>query len=384
MFTAKLPRIPYGDPWAIGFEARRTALLAGSPRIAYYYTRPDTSTFRYRAFNMVEALARAEPEASASWLVEDDGIRALEVLDEVDLVIVCRALYAPHVAALIARARALGKRILFDVDDLIFDDRYAHLIMETLDQTVDEAALQAWFGWIARCGATLRLCDGAITTNELLAQRIRDFADLPTWVIPNYLNQAQLELSQRALDAKVASAWARDRFIHVGYFSGTPTHNRDFAIVAATLARLMQEDERIRLRVVGFPPTSEQLAPLGDRIEILPLQDFVNLQTVIGDVEINLVPLQDNEFTNCKSELKYFEAAAVGTVTVASPTYTLKKSISHGDNGFLAAAHEWDVVLRAALAQVDDPAIALRANADALERYSPEAQAEALRRALLT
>ena len=47
--------------------------------------------------------------------------------------------------------------------------------METLDQQVDEHGLQFWFGWIARCGATLRLCDGAITTNELLAERIRDF-----------------------------------------------------------------------------------------------------------------------------------------------------------------------------------------------------------------
>ena len=41
-----------------------SALLAGSPRIAYYYAQPDTSTFRYRAFNMIEALGRAEPDAS--------------------------------------------------------------------------------------------------------------------------------------------------------------------------------------------------------------------------------------------------------------------------------------------------------------------------------
>jgi hypothetical protein len=105
---------------------------------------------------------------------------------------------------------------------------------------------------------------------------------------------------------------------------------------------------------------------------------------VIGEVEINLVPLQDNEFTNCKSELKYFEAAVAGTVTVASPAYTLARSVSHGETGFIAAAHEWDVVLREAIGQVDSSTIVDRAAADALARYAPESQAHAIRAALFS
>ena len=60
----------------------------------------------------------------------DDGARALEVLDEIDLLVVCRALYTPQVGAVIARAKSLGKRVLYDIDDLVFDDRYTHLVME--------------------------------------------------------------------------------------------------------------------------------------------------------------------------------------------------------------------------------------------------------------
>ena len=52
MLADDLPRVPYTDPWAEPFDVRRRALLAGRPRVAYYYTVPDTSTFRYRAFNM--------------------------------------------------------------------------------------------------------------------------------------------------------------------------------------------------------------------------------------------------------------------------------------------------------------------------------------------
>ena len=384
MFTAQLAPVAYQDPWSATFAERKATLLSGDPRIAYYYARPDTSTFRYRTFNMIEALRHAEPDASASWLTADDGSRAMEVLDDIDLLVVCRALYTPHVGALIARAKSLGKRVLFDVDDLVFDDRYTHLVMETLAQPVEEHSLQFWFGYIARSGCTMRLCDGVITTNAFLAEKIRDFSGLPTWTVPNFLNRAQIDLSSRIRAAKQRSEWARDGQIDIGYFSGTPTHERDFALIEPALVTLLESNPAVRLRIVGFPPQSELLAPFAHRIVTLPLQDFLNLQRVIGDVEISVVPLQDNEFGNCKSELKYFEAAIVGTITIATPTFTYRGVIDDGCNGYLATAQQWDDVLRERVAAVDGVrTVAERAAADALERYAPEAQASALRAALL-
>lgn len=384
MFTAQLAPVVYQDPWMATFAERKATLLSGEPRIAYYYTRPDTSTFRYRVFNMIEALRYAEPGASAAWLTTDDGARALEVLDEIDLLVVCRALYSPHVGALIARAKNLGKRVLYDIDDLVFDDRYTHLVMETLAQPVEEESLQAWFGWVARAGCTMGLCDGVITTNAYLAEKIRAFSGLPTYTVPNFLNRAQIELSSRILSAKLHSEWARDGYLDIGYFSGTPTHTRDFALIEPALAALLESNPAVRLRIVGFPPQTERLAPFAHRIETLPLQDFLNLQRVIGEVEINVVPLQDNEFANCKSELKYFEAAIVGTVTIATPTFAYREAIDDGRTGYLATTPQWADILRDRVAALDEArAVAERAAADALERYAPEAQTSALRAALL-
>ncbi len=383
MFTARLDPVPYQDPWSASFAQRKARLLSGDPRIAYYYAHPDTSTFRYRAFNMVEALRYARPDASAAWLTADDGARAIEVLDEIDLLVICRALYTPHVGAVIARAKSLGKRVLYDIDDLVFDARYAHLVMETLAQKVEEQSLQYWFGSFARAGTIMHLCDGVITTNAFLADKIRDFSGLPTWTVPNFLNQAQIELSSRIRAAKQRSGWERDGQTDIGYFSGTPTHKRDFALIEPALVTVFESNPDVRLRIVGFPPQSELLAPFAHRIETLPLQDFLNLQRVIGEVEINVVPLQDNEFANCKSELKYFEAAIVGTATIATPTFTYRGAIDDGWNGYLATAQQWGEVLRERVAQVDEVhAVAERAAADALERYAPEAQVSALRAAL--
>ncbi|MGA9407758.1 MAG: hypothetical protein WBW71_11565, partial [Bacteroidota bacterium] len=38
------------------------------------------------------------------------------------------------------------------------------------------------------------------------------------------------------------------------------------------------------------------------RIHYFQFSDFINLQRLIGSVDFNLVPLQHNAFTQCKSE----------------------------------------------------------------------------------
>jgi len=91
---------------------------------------------------------------------------------------------------------------------------------------------------------------------------------------------------------------------------------------------------------------NDDLRDYRSRVEFVPFQDFINLQAVIGATEVNIVPLQDNPFTNCKSELKYFEAAVVGTVTIASPIYSFASAIDDGANGYLANSYEWFNKLR--------------------------------------
>ena len=271
-------------------------------------------------------------------------------VDRADALVLCRTRYRPVIDRMLHRARTRGVAVLYDVDDLVFDPAYVTLILETLDQDPwDEATLDVWYASLARNGALLQMCDKAIATNEFLARRIVDFSKLPTSIIPNFLNAEQQAVSSRLFGEKRRSGFVSDGSIHVGYFSGTPTHNRDFAIAAPALARLMDEDPRIVLRIAGFLDLDARLARHQDRIEFLPLQDFLNLQRLIAEVEVNIAPLQNNVFTNCKSELKYFEAAITGTITVASPTYTFARAITDGDNSFLATSYEWDTKLQAAV-----------------------------------
>jgi hypothetical protein len=383
MFVLDLPAVRYRPPWPVPLSRRLRELSRGHAHVAYIYPKPNHGTFRYRVLNMLEALA-LDPALGGSWFSAADLWCSEEIVARADVIVLCHCRYTPELADLVVRARAAGRRVLFDIDDLVFDTRYVPTVLHYLDHPAGEAALDHWFADFSRYGELMRLCDGAIVTNDYLAERVGDFAPLPTAVVPNFMNHAQLHVSERVLAAKRQSGYRRDDAIHFGYFSGSRTHGRDFELVEDALTQLLNVDSRLVLRLVGEIAVSGPLRGHEERIQVLPLQDPVNLQRLIGEVEINLAPLQDNPFTNCKSELKFFEAAAVGTLTVASPVFAFRGAIEYGRTGFLAAAHRWQTVLSDALQRLTGYAELAEAAVIAQGKYQPLAQLPVIRAAVFS
>jgi glycosyltransferase involved in cell wall biosynthesis len=355
MFVINVPESPYHDPWNSSLDDRLKALETGDLRIAYYYDFPDSSTFRYRVYNMMQVLSSSARKISSTFLSFNEQDYLNEAFDRADVIVVVRARYNHNLNRALTRARNKGKRIFFDIDDLVFNPAYTHLILDTLDQDMNNPNLwDFWFGYIGRINATLSLCDQIITTNDFLAGKLAEYSGKPVSVIPNFLNKEQLDISNQLYQQKISQKFQRNTNIHLGYFSGTPSHSRDFEIISDAVCNVMESDPRIMLRMVGYIDLRPPLDRFSSRIEFIKLTNFVNLQRLISEVEINLVPLQDNIFTNCKSELKYFEAGIVGTVTIATPTFTYANAIQDGQNGFLSRSFEWQSKISQLISQIDN------------------------------
>ena len=370
----------------------RVAELSCSPntdtRVAYLYERPDTSTFRYRVYNMVEAL-RTAPELgiTASWFALSEKDHIIRLLPKIDVLVIARVRYNQAVGDIVAKARMMDVRVLFECDDLVFDVRQTHLLSVTLDQnTLTEDHWQAWFATLGRMQATAALCDGGITTNAFLAEKMAPFVNGPVHVIPNFLNRDQEALSRKLLAAKQARGFVGDGQITIGYFSGTPTHNLDFTIVVPALLRLLHRDPKVNLRIVGFMRSFDVFSEFSDRVGKIDLQDWMNLQVKIAEVDVNIAPLQQNPFTHCKSELKFFEAAAVGSWTCATRSYTFERAITDPVYGTLTENGAWEAVLDDAVALArDKPLYAERAKTAAAyvyDRYGWNKNTDAIIRAV--
>lgn len=372
MFLIDEPEAPYSDPWNRTFEQRVKSFLRGPRRVAYFYETPDNSTFRYRVHNMIEALDRSEKGIGAAYFSGQEIDQLSPVVENADVLVVARARYTDGLNRLITRMRNRAKRVYFDIDDLVFDPDYIHLVLQTLDQDLNHPEVwDHWFAYVGRVGAAMKLCDAVITTNNYLAEQIRRYANQPTYVIPNFMNQQQLDISRRIYAEKAKRDFTRTEDICLGYFSGTPSHNRDLDVAALGISRLLDEDPRVVLLVVGYMELKAPLKNYGSRVKSYPFLDFVNLQRLVGGVEVNLVPLQDNIFTNCKSELKYFEAGIVGTVTIASPVFTYTHAIRDGENGYLATSTEWYEKMQNVISAMDAyPRMAESAFSDSAARFS--------------
>ena len=161
---------------------------------------------------------------------------------------------------------------------------------------------------------------------------------------------------------------------------------RDFTVAAPALARLLAGTRTSSIRIAGFLDDVGPLEDFRDRIEFVPFMHYMDLQRSIAEVEVSIAPLRHNGFNVCKSDLKFFEAAVVGTWTIASHTPSLDAAIDDGTTGRLARDHEWDGALAEAVdlaRRTDDYAEKMTAAAEhAHRRWAWDSVAAPVRQAL--
>jgi len=370
-------------PWELPTEERirilREALLHGKKVSLLIYELADTSTFRYRCYNVMQySLKSSKWQAIYFFLNEQDVI--LELLPLVHMVVVVRAKWTHDLDQILNRAKAEGKKILFDVDDLVFSLDYLGLVTNTLNVHFgSDRDYEFWFAYISRIGFSASKADGFTTTNPFLGEKLKEHFEKPYQIIKNCLNREQLDVSAMCVRAKSQPKRLfskKETLFTIGYFSGTPSHINDFLEVAPELVGLLDEYPKMHLKVVGFMefPTIMDAAIQRGQISFVPLVDFLELQRLTAEVDVNIVPLVENTFTNCKSELKFFEAAIVDTPTIATPVFTYANCIKDGVNGFLCRPGQWyRTIEKIYKGEVDISEIVRNAHADALREYSGDA-----------
>ncbi len=355
-------------PWEKTLVERLRELKAGTTRVGYVYERAEPGTFRYRCYNMVQALNSHSEDFSAGYFFLYDLQSIDNLVDHLDVLVLVRVRYDSHVDRLVRQARIRGIPVLYDLDDNIFDVESTPLLVSSLQQGLSRyGRIEKWVGVVGRIRESLELVDGIITTTSFLQGQLEDSFDVPVWVLPNFLNHEQWEYSE-TLRSEALQPDAEAPI--VGYFSGSASHNRDYQIATEGLRAVLEAYPQAKLRIAGYLDIPAALEDFSTRIERLPFMDFLGLQRAIAEVTLNLSPIQHNVFAHSKSELKYFEAAAVGVPTVASPAPVFTETITHGDNGYLADAAQWSEVLLEALADTQNRnRVAERALAHVGEHY---------------
>ncbi len=349
---------------------RTRASLRDDARLLFVSAQPETRGHIYRVEHHTAALEAGGLGARRCAL---DAFAA-EDLAGVTLVVLFRAAWDARVAALYVACRERGIRVAFDIDDLVFEPEYMREPYFDYLRTLNPTERVRWAANVAGWRQSLLAADCALVSTPPLAAAAEKLGKrVAVW--PNGISFRMIEEARRLATRRAPDAGS----IRIGYASGAPTHQKDFAQIAGPLAAVLTERPDVSLSTVGYLDLAEfpDLTKHAARIETRPAVPHRDLGAEYARFDINLAPLEvGNPFCEAKSELKYFEAALLQVPTVAAATAPYAAAIESGNNGFLARNEaEWRNCL---FALIDDPDSRRRMGRAAywhsLVRFGPEAQ----------
>jgi glycosyltransferase involved in cell wall biosynthesis len=231
---------------------------------------------------------------------------------------------------LLERAKKAGKRIVYDLDDDIFNIDKDNPASRLIGRDEQMAAV-----------ACMKLADGVTTTTSTLANVIRGATEgVDATIIPNAVNPDDGWLP-------TPLTGSQDGFKRI-FWQGGESHGEDWLECVDAVDAVMNERKDVRLVILGYLSQVLyryiNLPSWKGKVEFLEFRDPETYFKIMKFVraEVGLAPLKDTPFNRSKSELKFLEYSAMGIPTVASDVKPYADIITHEENGFIAtSSNEW-------------------------------------------
>lgn len=320
----------------------------------------DAPSALAQATRFTEPFATLNPDWQLTWGVNGGEIR-LNDIQQADLIILDRS--TPGMLPIAAQEQLfqLGKPVVYATDEAF----------DATPESHPHAARRE--RWKAGIDYAARHAQVILVPTEQLAQAYRA-KGCPVLVLPERIDFNRFHRAVRTTGAGV----------HIGVF-GASLQRANFSLVTGALSNIQAEfGDRIKISLVGEALPDEwdlpaQFVPADDDYESYALC-LRNL-----DLDIVLIPLQDDAFNNCGSPVRFFEYSAAGIACVTSDVAQYRSVIRDGYNGLLVTDNPgaWTAAITTLVTQ---PAlrrqVARTAQAEVHKRHSLNAHREALQKTL--
>jgi glycosyltransferase involved in cell wall biosynthesis len=224
-----------------------------------------------------------------------------------------------HFTELIPFLQAQGKKIIYDLDDCMWEIPASNLA----HRYYPKKELQ-------KLNAVVRCCDAITVTTVPLAEYMQKlFPDKKIVIIPNHL--PHWDTTVKPKNEKIKIGWA-----------GSYTHNGDFhhKLVDSMRDFAKKYKDTTEWYAFGFQPKY-----MKDFTTALPWSETTQFQADFAaqNWDIGVIVAQDNTFNRCKSNLKYLEYSQIKCVSIAHDTYPYTHTLTHKEDGLIVVNEkkEW-------------------------------------------
>ncbi|MFZ2226568.1 MAG: glycosyltransferase [Candidatus Moraniibacteriota bacterium] len=316
-----------------GYAQKYRAAFTVAPGDILFIASGVGDSAHFRTWNVAEELQLHGFRASVTIA---DNPNLLKLVDDFKIFIFHKTVYSEKIAKVVEKIKAQKKEIIFDTDDLNFDPAY--LAQIDYLKNVGEAEKAQYAKGLGREILEDSYVKVATTTTTYLAKIMKEKGK-KVFVVTNKICNEELEIANKL---RHAGKKIKDDFVYLGYFSGTPSHNKDFATITDALLAVMRKYKKTKLILAGPLEQENSLNEFSDRIIKLPLVPRGEHYRNVQKADINLAPLESTPFCEAKSEIRFTGAGILGIPTVAVRNETFSGAIEDGVTGFLAGNKlEW-------------------------------------------
>lgn len=316
-------------------EIQHTGSLNPS-RVLIVGLHPDVlpQCYRYRVAQKNEQLQLAG--YTVNEVIWNDYENVFHQIGFNDLIIFYRVPAMPKVLKAVEYAKSLGKVTFYEIDDLLIDK----LSVPQIETYGGQITLSAYINVTKDIGSY-----------RAIASRC-EFAIAST--IPLLVKLAPLTISKKGflhrngLDkySPIEGFQTKQKdYINIFYGSGTLAHNSDFLEeILPSLKLILRQFPTVKLTIMGFLELPvDFLNEFKSRTILIPFtKSLVAYSTYLSACDINLAVLHRDDSTDCKSEIKWIEAAAFSIPSVVSCTQNYLDVIRHEVDGLVVSnKSEW-------------------------------------------
>jgi len=244
----------------------------------------------------------------------------------------------------ISKARELGLVTFYEIDDLIFEpSEYPGTFASYGGQISSDEYVGLKLG-VPLFRHAMSLCDYGLASTPALAKQMGP-----------HVATGRVFLHQNAFGrlhethAERLPAPASDGPVTVFYGSGTKANKEDFEeLVEPALVELVRRHgPRVNVLLMGYLNPTARLRSIEANVTfVAPNWDIGAYWAMLGQVDVNIAVLKPSLMADCKSAIKWLEAAMLGIPSVVSSTATYREVVRPGETGLICTTpDEWTAAL---------------------------------------
>jgi glycosyltransferase involved in cell wall biosynthesis/cytochrome c-type biogenesis protein CcmH/NrfG len=255
-----------------------------------------------------------------------------------EVVIFYRVPASPKVIKTMENANELGLLTFYEIDDLIFDGFEYPTSYESYGGQITRKEYIGLCLGVPLFAHAMSMCTYGIASTTPLAQEMS--RHVTTGRVFTHRNA--FGSTHEALSIVSPRPRGTDN-VTIFYGSGTKAHKEDFEelVVPALVEMVRRYRSQISIVIVGYVTITEQLRSIRENITLFDaIWNVEEYWKLLSEADINIAVLKPSLMADCKSEIKWLEAAMFAVPSVASRTATYAEVIEHGVSGLLCETQE--------------------------------------------